>query len=107
MVQLADMRVRLKDYRKANTLLEEALKMQSSYYPIYKVMVRMFIQQGQMPEAASVLKQLENIGNDAELCVLRAMYFERMGNPKERQSMLKQALQIDSENAEALKMTKL
>ena len=106
-VQLADMRVRLKDYRKANTLLEEALKMQSSYYPIYKVMVRMFIQQGQMPEAASVLKQLENISNDAELCVLRAMYFERMGNPKERQSMLKQALQIDSENAEALKMTKL
>lgn len=105
-VQLADMRVRLKEYNKAESLLEGVLKVQSSYYPIYKVMLRMFLQRNQLQEAGSVLKQLENISNDAELWVLRAMYFERMGNAKEKQGMLKQALQIDSENAEALKMTK-
>ncbi len=106
-VQLADMRVRLKDYSQAESLLEGALKVQSSYYPIYKVMVRMFLQRNQLPEAGSVLKQLENINNDAELWVLRALYFERTGNRQERQRMLEQALKTDPGNAEALSMQKV
>ncbi len=106
-LQLADMRVRLKEYDKAEALLEGALKVQSSYYPIYKVMVRMFIQRNQLQEAERVLRQLENINNDAELWVLRAMYHERTGNLREKQRMLEQALKIDAENAEALNMKKI
>lgn len=106
-VQSADMWVRLKEYSKAEALLEGALKVQSSYYPIYKVMARMFIQRNQLQEAGSVLKQLENINNDAELWVLRAMYFECMNNQEEKQKMLEQALKIDSGNAEVLRMRKI
>lgn len=106
-IQLADMRVRLKEYDKAEVLLEGALKVQSSYYPIYKVMVRMFIQRNQLQEAERVLRQLENINNDAELWVLRAMYHERTGNLQEKQHMLEQALKIDAGNAEALNMKKI
>lgn len=106
-IQLADMRVRLKEYDKAEVLLEGALKVQSSYYPIYKVMVRMFIQRNQLQEAERVLRQLESINNDAELWVLRAMYHERTGNLQEKQHMLEQALKIDAGNAEALNMKKI
>ncbi len=70
-------------------------------------MVRMFLQRNQLLEAGSVLKQLENINNDAELWVLRALYFERTGNRQERQRMLEQALKTDPGNAEALNMQKV
>ncbi len=103
-VQLADMWVRLKKYDKAEEQLQKAMGMQSSYYAIYKVMARMYLQRNRLPEAGSLLKQLENINNDAELWVLRAMYFERTDNQKEKRAMLEQALQIDSGNAEALKL---
>lgn len=105
-VQLADMWVRLKRYDRAEEQLKKAMGMQASYYPIYKVMVRMYLQLNQWKEAGEVLKQLENINNDAELFVLRARYAEARHDAANAGAMLEQALKLDSENAEALKMKK-
>lgn len=103
-VQLADMWVRLKKYDKAEEQLKKAVDMQSSYYAIYKVMVRMYLQRGQWREAEEWLKRLEDINNDAELFVLRAMYAEAMHDAASAAAMLEQALKVDSGNAEALRM---
>ena len=105
-VQVADMQVRMKNYPAAEDILNKARQVQASYYPTYKVMVRMYLQQGKLKEAAELLKQLENIKEDAELYVLKAMYAEAVQDKAAAREALQQALQIDSGNVEALRLQK-
>lgn len=105
-VQVADMQVRMKNYPAAEEILNKARQVQASYYPTYKVMVRMYLQQGKLKEAAELLKQLENIKEDAELYVLKAMYAEAVQDKVAARGALQQALQIDSGNVEALRLQK-
>ncbi|MEI3155254.1 MAG: tetratricopeptide repeat protein [Odoribacter sp.] len=60
-VQSADMLVRMKKYPEAVDILQQAVKVQDSFYPIYKVEARMYLQQGKMPEAEACLKRLEHM----------------------------------------------
>lgn len=103
-VQIADMLVRMKKYPPAEEILKKAMEVQSSYYPIYKVMVRMCLQENKVEEAGKLLKQMEQIANDAELFVLRSMYATQLQDEKNAEVMLQQALAIDPGNAEVLRL---
>ena len=105
-VQVADMLVRMKKYRPAEEILKKAVEVQASYYPIYKVMVRMYLQENNVNEAGKLLKQMEQITNDAELYVLRSMYAGQIHDEKNAEAMLQQALAIDPGNVEALRLKK-
>ena len=105
-VQSADMLVRMKKYPEAVNILQQAVKVQDSFYPIYKVEARMYLQQGKMPEAEACLKRLEHMTKDPEWWVLKAIYYEQMNKKEEAKKMLEQALAVDSGYVEALKLKK-
>lgn len=105
-VQLADVLVRMKNYQGADDILKKATEAQPSYYPIYKVRTRICLQQGQLVEAGKYLKALEQINDDAELLVLRAVYFGLSGDEGAMKLMTDQALMVDPGNVEALALKK-
>ena len=103
-VKMADMLVRLKEYSKANAILEQLIKAQPSYYPIYKVKCRMALQDGNMKEAGEYLARMSEINDDSELYVLRCLYYRGINDPEKADLMLDGALKVDSGNIEALKL---
>lgn len=103
MVLLADSYCRQQDYKQCEEMLNQALQLQKDYYPAYRVLARMKYMQNRIPEMGQILVRLNGIGNDADLFVLRAYYFQNVGNQPEAQRMFKYALQVDPENQEALK----
>lgn len=103
-VAMADAWCRAGKYDKAESILNEMMKVQPSYLPIYKVRLRMFLQQNKLAEAASLLRQLPPVSQDAELFVLRAMYAERIQDQETKRWALEQALKLDPKNVEALKL---
>lgn len=103
-VQSADMLVRMKKYPEAVQILKQAIEVQASYYPIYKVESRMYLQQGDLRRAAVCLKRLEPIVTDAELFVLRAMYYKQLNDKEAMTQMLECALTLEPGQVEALKL---
>lgn len=103
-VRVADMQVRMKNYNMAGMILDKVGQVQESYYPAYKVMVRMYLQQGKSDEARKLLKRLEDVADDVELYVLRAMYAEAVQDNTAAREALRQALEVDSGNMEALRL---
>lgn len=101
---MADMLVRLKRYPQANELLNNLAQAQPSYYPIGKVRCRMALQEGKWQEAAAYLAQMNAIDNDAELFVLRGMYYEGINKPETARLMWERALKADDGNVEAVRM---
>lgn len=102
----ADMLVRLKEYGKAEAILKQLSDGQADYYPIYKVRCRMALQESQWKEAAEHLAQMDGVDNDAEVFVLRAMYYMGVKEYEAAGSMLKRALELDGGDVEALKLQK-
>jgi len=105
-VQLADMWVRLRKYGQAEELLNRIKQFESAYYPIYKVESRKWLQENQWKTAGEILKRMDDINNDPELFVLRAMYAVAVNNKQEARSMIEQALTLEPENREALDLKK-
>ena len=105
-VAMADAWCRAEKYDQAEEILKEMIRVQSSYLPIYKVKLRMFLQQNKLAETALLLRQLQSVRRDAELFVLRAMYAERIQDRETMQWAVEQALKLDPGNAEALKLQK-
>ena len=96
----------MKKYPPAEEILKKAMELQASYYPIYKVMARMYLQEKNVQEAGNLLKQMDQITNDAELYVLRAMMFECLNDKERMRQMAEQALVIDPGSVEALQLKK-
>lgn len=105
-VQIADMLVRLKNYKVADEILKKAIEVQPSYYPIYKVKVRMFLQEGRTKVAGEYLNQMKQIVDDAELFVLRAMFYEQMNDKESTKLMCEKALELEPGQKEALAVKK-
>lgn len=103
-VKMADMLVRQKEYSKANGILEQLLKAQPSYYPVYKVKCRMALQEGKMEEAGEYLTKMNELNDDSELYVLRCLYYRGINDTVKADLMLEGALKVDSGNVEALKL---
>lgn len=97
----ADCYVRLKNYREAAKWLEAAERAQPGSFQAYKVRVRMAILQEQWQAVEALLRQSAAKADDAELFVLRAMYFRAMGLSEEAGRMAHSALQLDPNNLEA------
>lgn len=105
-IQLADAWVRLKKYNQAKELLEKVRQFQASFYPIYKVESRMLLQEGKLREADAALKKMEDIDDDSEVFVLRAIYAESMHDTEKMRDMLGRALALEPGNVEALSLKK-
>lgn len=103
-VKMADMLVRQKKYSQAEAILEQLIKAQPSYYPIYKVKCRMALQNGKMEEAREYLVKMDEINNDSELYVLRCLYYQGINDIGKADQMLSDALKVDSGNIEALRL---
>lgn len=106
MTLLAETYCRMKDFQKADALLQEINRANPGFFPAYKVLARMFLMQNNLPEAAKVLNQLNHINNDAGLFVLRGMYFKGVNNPAAARQMFEEALKLDPEDPEALQFMK-
>lgn len=98
---LADCYCHMKDYKQTETLLQEVGQKQPGFFPMYKVLVRMMIQKNELPQAAGLLTQMAAINSDSELFVLRAYYFNAINNKDMANTMLDNALKLNSENPEA------
>lgn len=105
-VQSADMLVRMNNYPEAVKRLQKLIEVQAAYYPIYKVESRMYLQQGDLKRAGACLKRLDNIVEDAELFVLRAMYYQQINDKEAMAKMLEYALALEPGQVEALKLKK-
>ena len=105
-IQIADMFVRMKKYPEAEKILQQVIKAEPTYYPIYKVQSRMYVQQGKLKEAEQYLKMMESIVNDPELFVIRSIYYEQIANKEAAKLMIEEALALDSGYVEALQLKK-
>lgn len=103
MILLADSYCRLKEFKQCEEILSQVIKMQEGYYPVYRVMARMRYMQNRIPEMGQLLARLNEVGNDADLFVLRGYYFDAVGSKQEARQMFDYALQLEPENSEALK----
>lgn len=103
---LADCYCRMKDYKRMDQVLSQVNQAQPAYFPAYKVLLRKFIQQKEMAEAAQLLKIMEDVGNDSELYVLRAMYESLQNNAGGALMALNRALELDADNIEAQQLKK-
>ena len=103
-VKIADMLVRLKQYQQANILLGQLEKMEAFRFPVLKIKCRQALQEQQWQAAAEYLSAMENVEDDSELFVLRALCAEGQKDEKSASEMLRRALEVDSGNLEALKM---
>ena len=103
-VKIADMLVRLKQYQQANILLGQLEKMEAFRFPVLKIKCRQALQEQQWQAAAEYLAAMENVEDDSELFVLRALCAEGQKDEKSASEMLRRALEVDSGNLEALKM---
>lgn len=66
----------------------------------------MYLQQGDLKRAGACLKRLDNIVEDAELFVLRAMYYQQINDKEAMAKMLEYALALEPGQVEALKLKK-
>lgn len=103
-VALADCYCRLQDYKQVEQLLAEVNKVQQAYLPAYKVRLRMMIQTGNSAEASHLIEQLGQISNDAELYVLRALFYNMNNQRGKALAELDKALKLNASQAEALKL---
>lgn len=104
LVQLADVQVRMNNFKEAEELLNKAVEVQPTYYPIYKVKLRMSLMQGDLPVAGEYVQSLGGIQDDPELYVLGAMYYQQRNDKSLMKSMLDRALVLDPKHVEALKL---
>ncbi len=107
MTALADCYCRLKEYQKMDQLLGQVNQAQPAYFPAYKVLLRKFIQEKELPQAQQLLKIMEEVEADSELCVLRALYEHLRNNTGAVAMYLKQALELDPDNGEAQQLQKM
>ena len=70
-------------------------------------MLRKFIQEKELPQAQQLLKIMEEVEADSELCVLRALYEHLRNNTGAVAMYLKQALELDPDNGEAQQLQKM
>lgn len=104
MVLLADCYCRMQDYKQAERLLAEVQKVQGGYFPAYKVWLRMTIQRQDWQSAARLLAQMTRVSDDSELFTLKALLAEGQGQRGQAVGLVKQALELNPDNAEALKL---
>lgn len=107
MTALADCYCRLKEYQKMDQLLGQINQMQPAYFPAYKVLLRKFIQEKEVPQAQQLLKIMEEVESDSELCVLRAFYENFRNNAGGMMMYLNRALELDPDNSEAQQLQKM
>lgn len=88
-------------FNEAKRWLNEVEKIQPGYFPAYKVWLRMSLMQDQLPQAGKMLARLEAIDQDAELFVLRGLYFQKMQKPQEASRMFEEAIKLEPDHAEA------
>lgn len=100
--RLADCYVRMKNYKVAEKILQEIQQVKPGDFDAYKVMTRMYIQEKQWHQVGILLKQTEGFNNDAELFVLRALYWNGVGQAGNAQQMLEYALKLEPDNREGL-----
>lgn len=107
MTALADCYCRLKDYKKMDQLLGQINQAQPAYFPAYKVLLRKFIQEKELPQAQQLLKIMEEVEADSELYVLRALYENLKNNAGGMMMCLNKALELDPDNTEAQQLQKI
>lgn len=107
MSALADCYCRMQNYQQTDLLLNQIEQAKPSYFPAYKVLLRKFIQQKNMPQAAQLLKLMEQVEPDSELYVLRALYQNMQNNRNEALAALGKALELEPDNNEALALKKI
>ncbi len=66
----------------------------------------MLLQEGKLREADAALKKMEDIDDDSEVFVLRAIYAESMHDTEKMRDMLGRALALEPGNVEALSLKK-
>ncbi len=98
---IADCHCHLKNFTEVEKLLQQAEKVKPGYFPMYKVWIRMYLMKGEIERAASLLARMNQINNDSELFVLRAIYLNAIDRGKDAEFMLGQALALNPENNEA------
>jgi tetratricopeptide (TPR) repeat protein len=103
---LADIYCFKNDYAKAEELLKKAMEIQSNYYGIYKVYARLELQRNQLGNANYLLNYLQEINSDAELFVIRSMFFDRVNQPDAAVKMIDEALKIEPHYFEAVEIKK-
>ena len=105
-VQLADMLARMRNYQEAENILQKMTEVQASYYPIYKVRVRIALMTGNYEEAGKYLTELQGIENDVELYVLWGAYYNVTHQSERAHAALETALKMDPGHPEALALKK-
>ncbi len=103
MVFLADSYCRLKDFRQCSAVLNDAMKLRPDFFPVYKVLARMYYMQNRIAQMGQILSRMNAIDSDAELFVLRGYYFNALQDAVNAERMFTAALQLDPENQEAQK----
>lgn len=103
-VKIADIQIRLKEYEKADMILKQLLEQQPTWYPSYKVKCRQYIQEQKWQDALACLMKMEDVSNDAELFLLRALYWQGCGDEMTARKMLQQSLSLEPNNKEALNL---
>lgn len=101
LVLIADCHCHLKNFEEVEKILQQVIKVQPGYFPMYKVWARMYLMRGETEKAVPLLARMSQIENDAELFVLRAMYLNATDKGKEAELMLGRALALSPENSEA------
>lgn len=107
MTALADCYCHLQNYQQTDMLLDQIEQAKPSYFPAYKVLLRKFLQQKDMSQAAQLLKIMEQVEPDSELYVLQALYQNMQNNPDEAMRTLEKALELRPDNNEALAFKKM